>query len=443
MSESETNSPMHEAKSDLGGRAIEPESRESHAQAASELVVQGLLEYVHRGDGARREERLAKFFDGLDGSAAPARVFVLRRYARWGLAIAAMIGICTILVLVGVPGESSALAEVKQSIAAMKNAGERRYEVSFVSGDGAAGAKDVNAIIDTSGPGLLLIRHKPPWARDFVAAGRDEKGAWATTRDGLTTRDHPERNWPPFVTDGGESLIMDSMDRLLDGLPDRFDLRRGDAAMIPGSGSASATRTYDRITARRKTTAGPQPNTVELWIDPSTKLVERIEYHWDTGLVGRSAGDGVGRGDKGGDGGPGGGPGGKPHGPPPGDDMDGPGRGPPPAHHDHGPDDFGPGGPHGHGPDDHGPSGHGDRPPPPPDGDGPGGPGGPRGAGARDDHGPGRDGGRRGMGGSDRGGPGNAPGGMPRMIVFQRVDAAAFPAGWFTPEGHAPKPTDH
>jgi hypothetical protein len=409
---------------------------------AAEHVVQGLLEFQNRGDVEAKGRRVARVLEALGqsaadaGAGAPPVVYSFKRFARWGLSIAAVIGLGTALVFLGLPGERTALAEMQQTIAAMKGAGERRYEIRM---DRAGGQENSPAaIVDSSGD-LLLIRHTPPWLRDkssYAFAGRDAKGAWAIRNGKIIRGERSEDDWPPFITDGGEAFMLSSVGSQLDQLPDQFTFQRGGSAPIDGK---SATAQYERISAARKTTAGPMPTRVELWIDPATHLVERVEYHWDSSSAGGGAGGAVDGGGKSGSHGPG--PKGGGHrggdGPPPDDDGDGPppppdghgGPGHPP--HDHGPDGpDGHGGPHGPPPDEDGMDG----PPPPPDGMGDGGP-----RHGHDDHGgPGGPGGPGGHGGPG-GGPGGHGGG-PRMIVFQRIDAAPFPAGWFDPETHLDKP---
>ena len=173
----------------------------------------------------------------------------------------------------------------------MQSAGERRYEVRIGGGSDDKGG-ELGAIIDTRSPGLLLIRHRPPRSTGYSFGGRDDKGEWSIRSDGSINRDNPKRDWPPFVTDGGESLVIDSIDRLLSTLPGKFTLELTAAAPIEGV----STRLFDRVTAKRNSRSGPEPNTVELWIDPTTKLVERIEYRWDQAAQGGGSGE---RGDTG------------------------------------------------------------------------------------------------------------------------------------------------
>ena len=264
------------------GLSLDPSERSPVAQA-EQLVIHGLLEFYLSDDRVHRARRVEAVMAALR---APAPIPVsppvrapreasraLRlRLPRWLFAAAALVLFATALTFLGLPGEQSAAAQVRQSIAAMKQAGDRRYEVTLVHARAEDGPPHINAIVDTRPPNLLLIRHKPPWATDFITAGRDAAGAWATTRSGEVTRDEPQRHWPPFITDGGETFILNSMDDLLTALPDLFTMTRAPRQAIDGVD----TRLFDRITATRHDRRGPRPHTVELWIDQGTHLVERI-----------------------------------------------------------------------------------------------------------------------------------------------------------------------
>ncbi len=320
-----------------------PEPGRSPAAVAAELVAHGLLEFTLLKDTNARGSRVERVLGAInplrmppaaatasrpqapigDGrETLPTPAFAFRRIVRWSLAAAALIAVCVGLVIFGVPGERAALAELKLSITAMRNAGQRRYEIRMLRWGQDSPDQRPDAIVDSSGE-QILIRHTPPWARGgYAFAGRDDKGAWAI-RNGKINRNKPERDFPPYITDGGESFMLEGMDHQLEQLPDRFTLERLDPAPVSG---AADNLNFERIVAHRKSAEGPMPNHVDLWIDPATHLVERVEYRWD-----KSAGF-----DKGPRGGP----------------PDGDRRGPRSRDHD------GPGGP-----------GHGDRPPGPPPGD--------------------------------------------------------------------------
>lgn len=470
---------------------------------ASELFSHGLLTYLNTDTPARQGERIGKLMatiehDALRGasvppaSLSPSHSFRFPvRTARGWLALAACVTIATVAVFIGIPGEQSAQAVVQQSIDAMRSTtgGDRRYEIRLQRPNDDALPSLPGAIIDTRSPNLLLLRSNAPDGHEIIA-GRDGTGDWCIRLDGGIEREHPEVAWPKWAKVGEESLLVDSVDRLLEELTKSYDLQKEGTATLDGKPGVS----FRHIVGAKKRVRSPGGDHVEVWIDPDSKSVERIEMRWDAPTKPAPGEDknpntmnglpGVPR-----DGGPDAGRPGAPdrdpnrdpnrdpmdqHPPrregfrPGGPRPDGPGpNGPGPDAL--GPDEDGPHGPVGpdgrRGPDDRGPEGRRPRPgheldgphprpEPRPDGPLPGGPGGPGGRpdGPRRDAGP--DGPRNGPGPNagpggphERGGFGPGPRGPgpgarpnpPRKLVMQRVDAPTFDAAWFTPEAHKSK----
>jgi hypothetical protein len=477
---------------------VEPAPESAPKTVADELFAHGLLTYLHTDSPAKQGERIGRLMSEIEfrgmgippgsSSAASSSSHSFRfpiRTARGWLALAACVSIATVAVFIGIPGEQSAQAVVQQSIEAMRSTagGDRRYEIRLQRPGDDALPSLPGAIIDTRSPNLLLLRANAPDGHEIIA-GRDATGDWCVRLDGGVERAHPQQAWPRWAKVGDESLFVDSVDRLLEELTKSYDLQREGTATLEGKGSTS----YRHIVGTKKRLRSPGGDHVEVWIDPASKSVERLEMRWDLPPKGEA--------------GPARGPGGDQGGPPEGVRPDrGPESGRPrdpmdqrPLHRD-GPDQVGPNGP---GPDGQGPDGQG------PDGPGPGGrnrpegPGGPPGPGTPDglddadgprDHPgppppPGPEGRRplrdgRGLDGPHprpdglrRGGPdgrpdggpdgprpgpgGRGPGpGMfgpgprgpgpgvrptpPRKLVMQRVDAPTFDAAWFTPDPHITK----
>jgi hypothetical protein len=453
---------------------VEPAADAAPKTVADELFAHGLLTYLNTDTPARQGERIGRLMseldrDGVPGvGSSPARSsfrFPIRTAGGW-LALAACLTIGTIAVFIGIPGEQSAQAVVQQSIEAMRasNGGDRRYEIRLARRAEDALPSLPGAIIDTRSPNLLLLRANAPDGREIIT-GRDATGGWAIRMDGGIERAHPEAAWPRWAKVGDESLFVDSVDRLLEELTKSYDLQKEGTATLEGKGEVS----YRHIVGTKKRHPSPGGDHVEVWIDPTTKSVERLEMRWDLpqqqpgaegGGPGRG-GDNADRPESGG-GGPGGpdGPGGPPGLPGP-NRRPGfrPDRGPmnglpgAPVRPQHPPrrDDPGPDGPDGRGPDgpglddENGTPGPGlDGPHPRPEPRSEGGPpprrdDGPRGP--MDDQRPGPRGGRpMPPGGPGPRGPGPGIRPMPpRLLVMQRVDAPALEATWFSPETHIAK----
>src|SRR6185295_4148570 len=103
---------------------------------------------LHRSsDLERRTARVQRVLAALEDAPRQRLVFSLLRHRalRWVAAAAALVAVVVVLRVTGVPTESSALAEVQRTIRAMKEGGDRRYEVTLVRSDGP----HRNATIDT------------------------------------------------------------------------------------------------------------------------------------------------------------------------------------------------------------------------------------------------------------------------------------------------------
>lgn len=459
----QTGAPV-DGSSDL---PIEPAPEGTPASVASELFSHGLLTYLNTDTPARQGERIGRLMvaieqDRLGAPVAASHSFRFPiRTARGWLALAACITIAATAVFIGIPGEQSAQAVVQQSIEAMRSTtgGDRRYEIRIQRPADDALPSLPGAIIDTRSPNLLLLRSNAPDGHEIIA-GRDATGNWCIRRDGGVERDHPEQAWPKWSKVGEESMLVDSVDRLLEELTRSYDLQKEGTATLEDKSGIS----YRHIVGTKKRVRSPGGDHVEVWIDPGSKSVERVEMRWNLPPRGQPGGDKNPDAANGPDGSPDAGSADGPR------SQRGPEGGPPrdrngdsnrdPMRDPNGPrpprrDGFRPGGPgpngpgpNGPGPDALGPDG------PNPDGPGPGGPG-PEGRRPRNGHGldgphprpePRPDGGPDGprrdgrdgdpFGPSPRGpGPGARPA-PPRTLVMQRVDAPAFDAAWFTPDAH-------
>lgn len=450
--QSPTNTPVsaqRNAQTNLQSSAhAAPEPAQGSASdVAGELFTHGLLTYLHDDTASAQSQRVSAALrlidaDGRDRSVhgpserAAGRLVLprLQPYMKPIMAMAAslvLVGAVTLLV-VPTASTASATVTVQASISAMRSGGDRRYEVRALHDDVTMDDAEPIAVVDTRAPNLLVLRGRSPDGRPNIA-GRDANGLWGIRPDGVIDRDTPRRAWPRWSNLGQQTLFADSVDALLDEMTKGYTLERRDDQTRDG-------RTQRHIIGTKKDPMLPGAQTIDIWIDPASQVVERLELHFvpppqgmrQPGLEGDDRGPGPG-----GRRGPGGGPG---------DDRGERGgrgeRGEPREPGERGDRP---------GPDDRGPR-PGRRGPGGPDRDrGPGGPGGPDGPEGRPDHdrpfpppfpGP-REGGPRGS--EDRGGPGGpegrgGPGGRghnpPKTIILQRVNAPAFDASWFSPEAH-------
>lgn len=421
-------------------QAPEPSAHGDARQIAGEMLAHGLLTYLNTDTKESQEHRVQRVMAALHSEAdqsatagAPSRTLRFPSHLlRRALAMAACLGLVAAAFMLAFPAAPSAQAMVQQSIQAMRTGGDRRYEVRVMEWGEDQIAPDPIAVVDTRAPDLLVLRSVTP-NRELITVGRDAQGLWAIDRTGSVERENPRRLWPRWATVGEESLFADSIDRVLEELSKGFDIKRDQE----GKGALAGTT---KITAtRKKDLRGPGPDRFELWLNSTTKVVEKIELSWDTQPMGGPGGPGMRRP---GDGGPGERPmRDRPDRPEGRDGPDGTmprGDGPPPPRDGRrppmGPD--GPGGPGGAGMGGPGPRG--------PRGPG-GGPGGPGGPGMMGDP---RMGGRPPM--DPRMMDGFVPGGRPprmdplsrvgppRTIIMQRVEVKqALGDEWFGAGRHA------
>jgi hypothetical protein len=369
--------------------------------------VHGLLEWSKLDDVSERERRMVGLMKALEVEEDGVVARVSWRVKHWRLVtgMAAMLAI-TALILLGVPTRTSAEAIVRASLSASNGAGDRRYTVRVKPPRATEIQQEPIGTLDVRDADHVVIQARTPFG-DQVTVGRNEKGAWAIRPDGTVDTYPPRHAWPNWVNFGQSTVLLVSIDELMTWLQRSYTLTRGEREAVPGGDGTLC----DRVTAAHKPGESPEPPRVELWIDPQSRVVRRMELHWiPLGGVER---DGPADRPPDGDNRP----------PPPPDDPRGfgpdgpPDMPPPPEGGDRPPPDEGPEGrPHGEPP----PEFRGQPPHRPP-------PGGPR---------------RRGPRPEFLGGPPDfhhhPP--PPTLIVFELVPGASFDAGWFDPASHATPP---
>ena len=426
----------HDAADPTSTSGIEPAAGAPPGVVADELLAHGLLTYLHKDTRSRQELRVAKVMSTIDERSRPiGRLLWTRRNVRVITAAAACLALVAALTFLGLPGEQSAQATVERSIAAMQSSGDRRFEVRILAPDQTTLPANTSAIIDTRPPNLMLLRASTSEGREVVA-GRDATGDWAIRLDGGIERTRPELAWPRWAKVGEETLLADSVDRLLSGLTKGYTLQRPADTHLDGQPD----KLFHHVLGTKNHAGGPGGDHVEIWIDPATNIVERLEMRWDVATPQSRASspaassnnadqppaarseDGPGADDEPGQRArpPRGHP---PHRrPPPPDDDDLMGGPPRP---DHGARDNG----------EPGPTDQADQPGHPGATDGPVGPDDRAGPG-RPPRGPGGPGAR---GGGPLGGGRGEHRGPPKLLIMQRVDTPALEAAWFTPEAHLAK----
>ncbi|MFI4897589.1 MAG: hypothetical protein ACIARR_07170 [Phycisphaerales bacterium JB059] len=244
-----------------------------HDAVAGDRFVHGLLEFTHRDSEATQEARIAALMD---------RISNRRRSPRGGwrslvrlapLATAALLALVALSVFVFAP-QPAAYAVVDAAIAATRSADELRYEIFASDGASVTDSDLPIGTLDMRTP-LLRVRIETPHGTEFVM-GRDETGPWSLRLDGSVERLHPRGAAPHWVNLGESTILVGSLDALLDRLRADYTI-----SQIQGGPDASPAPGMTRLVAdRRPGSTTPGADRVEVWIDPASSLVERLELHW-------------------------------------------------------------------------------------------------------------------------------------------------------------------
>ncbi len=269
-----------------GTAPLDPQS------GADELFAHGLLEVLHEFGDERREGRVARVMQGI--RPAPARAAPRRHRRRFSKLLGAgtlLTALAVAFVFLATPSTSRTYAAIEDSISVLRSPGDRRYEVRAEFGPLAAlrsgdeGEKSLvpgpHAVVDTRAPGLMLLQLHALDGR-IVTVGRDAQGEWAIRPDGRLDRRDPRRAWPGWAMQDGDSVFADSLDRWLEAFAQSYDLTRMEDGAAPGA----AAGVCQHIVGIRRPAPPPliqrlrSADRIEVWIDASTKAVERMEMTW-------------------------------------------------------------------------------------------------------------------------------------------------------------------
>ncbi|MCA9286607.1 MAG: hypothetical protein KDA22_15385 [Phycisphaerales bacterium] len=253
---------------------------------AAQQFIHGLLAHLHEDDPDRQRARVVGVMDAIrrDDAARSRRM----RFPDWRLvaSTAAVAMLLVTLIVAGLQTERSALALVRTSIAASAAAGDRAYEMRVTPPGGTDEDEILAGRIDARNSQHFVIDLLTPFGHRIVV-GNDDDGPWAIGHDGRTQRfqdDHPRPRWLEL---SDTVFLLDSVDAMLERLPSQYGLELRAPESLP-DGSLC-----DRISAVSSGPRSPDPQRIELWIDPDTRVVRRMELHWpDDGRAARRGGSG-------------------------------------------------------------------------------------------------------------------------------------------------------
>lgn len=264
---------------------LHPASEHDNALGlADELFVHGLISHLASDVEAEREKRVRAVMAALPARPlrlGDGRIVASSSLVSWAAAAMLLIAVGA-LSLFTASSEPSAAAMVRESLAAASSAGDRSYRLTTLLPEDVPFAPPPARLDVRDRSHQLLTALAPDGVRFTI--GRDEQGAWVLRPDGAVERFGERQPGPRWIDLGQNLFLAESIDEVLTTLPSNFVLSADVAAPLPASTTmddAAATALLRRISAVRVDRGGPEPQRIELWIDPSTRLVERMELHWD------------------------------------------------------------------------------------------------------------------------------------------------------------------
>jgi hypothetical protein len=231
---------------------VEPDDGDPE-QIAGELFADGLLQWHALDRGRAQQRRVEAVLRAIDGR-RPRRGMLLAASA------AALLLACAGAVWWAARGGSS------------RAPADRRYRVTawmpFEPAPTLVGELDVR---DRDHHVLRVTLH------DFmVRSGRDGASPWLTGDDGMVAHLREQFADPHHFLLGGGLAVLDSAATLLPELERAYAL----GPPAPATLSAHPGVTFEHRHARGAP-GGGQPRDVEVWIDPRSGRVQRMELRWE------------------------------------------------------------------------------------------------------------------------------------------------------------------
>ena len=194
-----------------------------------------------------------------------------RPFARVISGVAAIIVFSVALVILNGTGRS-AIATISDTVAATKRVGDRSYRISVSKSPQGGFQLKPDASLDVRSNDMYLFRDRTREGR-LLIAGADNDGQWKIRRSGGVLRDPPGHHEPLWIEIGSDTLLMTSIDGLVDTLPENYMLKMVDSEPLePGDPTDCL-----RITAVPRDASRPGPTKIDLWIDPDSQLVARMD----------------------------------------------------------------------------------------------------------------------------------------------------------------------
>lgn len=250
-----------------------PDDASDAESAANQQFAHALLQTLEEEESAD-QERIRQLMQAIEADERPYegnRTFSMP----WGITSGIAAAVLLVVALIFLNGtRQSATATVYDALEAMRLAGDRTYTVSVARTPDSAFKRAPESRLDIRADDQYVFRTRTPEGHMLVA-GVDADGDWMLRRDGTVSRSTPRHHRPRWVDLAGGSLLLASIDGLLAALPTTYELE----LLEPEPLSPESTIICDRVRATplARTDHPGLDERIDLWIDPSTRLVRQID----------------------------------------------------------------------------------------------------------------------------------------------------------------------
>lgn len=252
---------------------LEPDPEQSPAERADEQFVHGLLEFLEKDSTAIQQERIRRTMAQIqipetENSVSSKRV-------SWSLLAGLAASIAIVLgILHYVPAEPDAQQLLSAAVAATQNAENLRYRIHAEHNDGHAqpALKGEISILQNQ---HVVAQTQTQTGQDLTW-GSDAKGPWIIQPDGQVERFSAPQVWPKQLQLEGSPVLLDSVDDVLKHIQHNYE------PVLAHKTSTKATTGGElhHIIAHSREHNAEEPERIDVWLDPKSHLVHRLEIHW-------------------------------------------------------------------------------------------------------------------------------------------------------------------
>ena len=193
------------------------------------------------------------------------------RGVRWTVAAA----VCFVAMWFGMPGQSEAdqaLAVVRKARESLSVKSDRTYEIT-VEGRSPTGEKrQRHAKLYARGTDAFVLQFPGPFGSQLLA-GSDGQTSWFIPPIGPVLVDDGTELVDRLLNDQRTPIPVLRLDEILDRLERDYEL-----SLTPEKSD------WTHITGRKRSSEMHRPETVNLWTDPASGILDRLELDWGDDL---------------------------------------------------------------------------------------------------------------------------------------------------------------